>query len=129
MQLAKDILLVGLTAQIISFVVFLVIAISFNVRTSRAPALKEFHEEMRRLRKLWIAFYLSAFLITGRSIYRTAGSFLLPRHYLDRASLTDRILTEFGQVNFSAGEAGPTGYLLVHEWPFYVLDAIPTLVR
>lgn len=80
MKLAKNILLIGLAAQIISFSIFLAIAVVFDRRTSNAPALHRFSDELQRMRKLWIAFYVSAFLIIGRSIYRTAGRFrtLLP---------------------------------------------------
>lgn len=33
----------------------------------------EYEYEMQRMKKLWIAFYISGVLITLRSIYRTIG--------------------------------------------------------
>jgi len=104
MKNAKNILLGGLALQVITFGFFLFVAIAFHVRSNRAPALKPFGNEMRRLQLLWLAFYVSGILITLRSIYRTI---------------------EFGEVNFTPGENDPQGYVITHEWPFYVFDAVP----
>ncbi|KIO33999.1 hypothetical protein M407DRAFT_240857 [Tulasnella calospora MUT 4182] len=104
MKKAKNILLGGLVLQVITFAFFAFVAISFDLRSSRAPELKPYASEMRKMRKLWYAFYLSAVLVTVRSIYRTA---------------------EFGEVSFEPGKSTPDGYALTHEWLMYVLDSVP----
>ncbi|KAG8995741.1 hypothetical protein FRB90_000096 [Tulasnella sp. 427] len=104
MKRAKNILLGGLALQVITFAFFAFVAISFDWRSSRSPALAPYTSEMQRMRKLWYAFYLNAVLITGRSIYRTA---------------------EFGEVSFEPGKSTPDGFALTHEWPMYVFDTVP----
>ncbi|KAG9048034.1 hypothetical protein FS837_000922 [Tulasnella sp. UAMH 9824] len=104
MKNAKNILLGGLALQVITFAFFAFVAISYDWRSSRAPELKPYASEMQKMRKLWYAFYLSAILITVRSIYRTA---------------------EFGEVSFEPGQSSIDGYALTHEWLMYVLDAVP----
>jgi len=59
---------------------------------------------IKELRPLFIAFYISAALIIGRSVYRTI---------------------EFGTIDFTTTTQG---YLYNNEWPFYVLDAVPVLI-
>lgn len=92
MRVGQKILLGGLALQVITFGIFAFVAISFDVRSYRAPALRPFQREMQGMRKLWIAFYISSVLITARSIYRTVGehSFLssLLLHF-DRRLLTE----------------------------------------
>lgn len=107
MKNAKNILLGGLALQVITFAFFAFVAISYDWRSSRAPELKPYASEMQKMRKLWYAFYLSAILITIRSIYRTA---------------------EFGEVSFEPGQSSIDGYALTHEWLLYVLDAVPIFV-
>ncbi|KAG8955682.1 hypothetical protein FRC04_007673 [Tulasnella sp. 424] len=107
MRVGQKILLGGLALQVITFGIFAFVAISFDVRSYRAPALRPFQREMQGMRKLWIAFYISSVLITARSIYRTV---------------------EFAGVKFNPGGDDPAGYLLNHEWPMYIFDAIPVLI-
>lgn len=104
MKRAKNILLGGLVLQVITFAFFAFVAISFDWRSSRAPELKPYASQMRGMRKLWYSFYLSAVLITGRSIYRTA---------------------EFAEVSFEPGKTTPSGFALTHEWPMYIFDSVP----
>jgi hypothetical protein len=74
---AKDILLGGLALQVIAFGIFCFVAVSYNLRTRREPALAPYQKEMKHIKKLWIAFYVTGILVTGRSIYRTAGRSLV----------------------------------------------------
>lgn len=76
MKRAKDLLLVGLSLQVVTFGIFSFVAIAYDWRSSKAEALKPYESEMRKMRKLWWAFYANAVFITGRSIYRTAGKSL-----------------------------------------------------
>lgn len=39
-----------------------------------------------------------------------------------------RSFTEFGSIKFQAGDTDPAGYVLTHEWIFYVFDAVPIFV-
>ncbi|KAG8979109.1 hypothetical protein FRC05_009319 [Tulasnella sp. 425] len=107
-KVAKKILVAGLLLQIITFGIYSFFAVTFDFRSSRDPALRAYDTQMRGLRKLWIAFYVSAVLITLRSIYRAV---------------------EFADI--APGPRGiydPDGYLFTHEWPMYVFDAIPVLI-
>ncbi|PVF93988.1 RTA1-domain-containing protein [Serendipita vermifera] len=92
----RGILIGGLIAQVASFGIFVVITIFFH---RKARQLKG--AELDKLEPLFRVFYLAAILITGRSIFRTI---------------------EFATIDFN-NEA--QGYLWDHEWPFYVLDAVP----
>lgn len=65
----RTVLIGGLLAQCLAFMIFVVIAILFD---RKAQLLKG--SELRRLRPLFIAFYVTAFLIIGRSLYRTIGA-------------------------------------------------------
>jgi len=107
LQRSKNILLFGLALQVIAFGIFCFVAVSYNLRTRREPALAPFHEEMKHIKKLWIAFYVTGILIAGRSIYRTA---------------------EFAQVSFVPGSDNPGGYAVTHEWPLYTFDSLPILI-
>jgi len=107
LQLGKKILLGGLVLQVVTFGIFIVIALVFDTRTRRAPELKAYEEEMRRLRKLWNAFYVSAFLVMIRCIYRTI---------------------EFASIKFTLGDSAPQGYAMTHEWVVYIFDAVPILI-
>lgn len=73
MKVAQKVLLTGLALQVITFGIFFFVAVAFDIRSSRAPALRPFREQMQGMRKLWTAFYVSCALITARSIYRTVG--------------------------------------------------------
>ncbi|KAG8915733.1 hypothetical protein FRC01_003526, partial [Tulasnella sp. 417] len=107
MKIAQKVLLTGLALQVITFGIFFFVAIAFDIRSSRAPALQPFREQMQGMRKLWIAFYISAALVTIRSIFRTV---------------------EFAEIKFTPGNDNADGYLLNHEWPMYVFDSILILI-
>lgn len=107
MKLAQKVLLFGLALQVITFGIFAFVAIAFDVRSSRSPGLRVFKEEMKSMRKLWLAFYVSSVLITARSIYRTI---------------------EFADIKFTPGADDAQGYTYTHEWPLYAFDSIPVLI-
>ncbi|KIO33996.1 hypothetical protein M407DRAFT_64848 [Tulasnella calospora MUT 4182] len=107
MKVAQKVLLTGLALQVITFGIFFFVATAFDVRSYRSPALHPFKEQMKGMRKLWTAFYISCALITARSIYRTV---------------------EFAEIKFTPGNDNADGYLLNHEWPMYVFDSIPILI-
>ena len=98
-QLGRVILIAGLVAQIGSFLFFVGVAIAFD-RKSKAMI----GDRLDKLRPLFTAFYISAFLIIARSVYRAI---------------------EFATLDFTSSTQG---YLYTHEWPFYVLDAVPILI-
>ena len=67
--LGRWILIGGLMAQVISFAFFVFIAIAFDLRSQKLVG-----ERLKELRPLFTVFYISAFLIIGRSVYRTIGA-------------------------------------------------------
>lgn len=67
-KVGRTILIAGLLLQIGSFALFVVISIFFDLK---AQSLKG--AQLKQLRPLFTAFYISAALIIGRSIYRTIG--------------------------------------------------------
>lgn len=77
MKTAQKILLAGLAIQVVTFGIFMFVAVAYDVRSSRSTSLQPYKSEMKRLRQLWIAFYITGVLITGRSIYRTIGMSLI----------------------------------------------------
>ncbi|KAG8735007.1 hypothetical protein FRC12_018262 [Ceratobasidium sp. 428] len=99
-KLGRAILIVGLALQVISFGVFMFIAVTFDVKTRRSLGNK-----MNTIRPLIWAFYVSALLIIIRSIYRTI---------------------EFSTINFNFDEQ--QGYAITHEWLFYVFDSLLIIV-
>ncbi|KAG8810119.1 hypothetical protein FRC17_003084 [Serendipita sp. 399] len=102
----RNILLAGLIIQIVAFILFLIIAISFDVKSRKVmneQGKEKEREKLQSLRPLFIAFYASGFLVTGRSVFRAI---------------------EFGVIDF---QTRSRGYLYDNEWPFYVLDAAPIL--
>ncbi|KAG8902568.1 hypothetical protein FRC01_009540 [Tulasnella sp. 417] len=104
-KVAKKILVAGLLLQIIPLGIYFCLAAAFDFRSSRDPALRVYGTQMKGLRKLWIVFYVSAVLITLRTIYRAV---------------------EFAEI--APGPRGiydPDTYLFTHEWPLYVFDAVP----
>ncbi|KAG8910299.1 hypothetical protein FRC01_006408, partial [Tulasnella sp. 417] len=108
-KVAKKILVAGLLLQIIPLGIYFCLAVAFDLRSSRDPALRGYGTQMKGLRKLWIVFYISAVLITLRSIYRAV---------------------EFAEI--APGPRGvydPDKYLFTHEWPLYVFDAVPILTE
>ena len=129
MQLAQKVLLGGLALQVITFGIFLFVAIAYDVRSVRAPATEGYKMEMRKMRKLWNAFYITGVLITLRSIYRTIGTlFQVVPEERRRKLILFPPPTEFGSIKFQAGDTDPAGYVLTHEWIFYVFDAVPIFV-
>ncbi|KAG8800096.1 hypothetical protein FRC16_003718 [Serendipita sp. 398] len=101
MSTGRGILIFGLFLQIASFVIFLFIAILFD---RKSLSLHRDKIELKRLRPLFTAFYISAVLIIGRCVYR-AIEFTM----MDFAHLDD-------------------DYLFTHEWPIYALDGFPILI-
>ncbi|KAJ5259617.1 hypothetical protein N7478_012598 [Penicillium angulare] len=89
---AKDVILAGLALQVIFFLIFSLCAVVFHVRVSK-PGIRESIDPSLRLNTLLVSIYITAFLITGRNIYR---------------------LVEY--------KSGTGGYLQEHEWPTYGLD-------
>lgn len=66
----RTILIAGLAFQVISFGIFMFIALAFDVKTRRSLG-----DKMITIRPLIWAFYVSATLIIVRSIFRTIGEF------------------------------------------------------
>lgn len=95
----RSILIGGLILQVTSFGIFLLIAILFDLKAQKLKG-----DQLKPLRPLFIAFYISAVLIIGRSVYRTI---------------------EFATINF---DSQVQGYLFDHEWPAYILDGLPILI-
>jgi hypothetical protein len=85
-SLGRTILLIGLIAQIISFLVFILIAAVFDVRSRRIKG-----HEMQRLRALFIVFYLSGFMIIVRSIFRAIGELSGLNMYVELTKLVNRV--------------------------------------
>ncbi|KAG8929824.1 hypothetical protein FRC02_005027 [Tulasnella sp. 418] len=100
-ELARGILLAGLVIQIITFGVFLITTVLFDVRAQRSKG----QSVVQPFRRLFIAIYLAGALITIRSIFRAA---------------------EFGSLKFDGIQQ--TGYLITHEWPFYFFDSVPIFI-
>ncbi|KAG8687598.1 hypothetical protein FRC09_013400 [Ceratobasidium sp. 395] len=99
-KLGRAILIVGLALQVISFGIFMFIAVTFDVKTRRSLG-----DKMNTIRPLIWAFYVSALLIIIRSIYRTI---------------------EFSTINFNFDEQ--QGYAITHEWLFYVFDSLLIII-
>ncbi|KAG8929823.1 hypothetical protein FRC03_010535 [Tulasnella sp. 419] len=100
-QTARVILLAGLIIQIVTFGVFLITTILFDMKAKRVKG----GDVIRPLRRLFIAIYLAGTLITIRSIFRAA---------------------EFGSLKFNGVQQ--TGYLITHEWPFFIFDSVPIFI-
>ncbi|QRW05105.1 RTA1-like protein [Ceratobasidium sp. AG-Ba] len=90
------ILIGSLAAQVGTFAVFMILAIAFDLRTRRLVG-----SSVKIVHPLIWALYVSGTLIIIRSVFRTI---------------------EFSQINFSADDE--TGYVVDHEWLFYVFDAL-----
>ncbi|KAG8715688.1 Mitochondrial intermediate peptidase [Ceratobasidium sp. 423] len=99
-KIGRTILIVGLTFQVISFGIFMFIALAFDLKTRRNLGSK-----MNSIRPLIWAFYVSAVLIIIRSIFRTI---------------------EFSTISFEAEVQ--QGYIITHEWMFYIFDSLLILV-
>ena len=90
----EHMILAGLILQIVIFLFFVSVAVTFNVRMSSYPTAVAMSGRVE-WQKLLYSLYLVSILITVRNIVRTA---------------------EYA--------AGATGYLLTHEWTSYIFDAV-----
>ncbi|KAJ9211301.1 hypothetical protein DTO166G4_7134 [Paecilomyces variotii] len=97
-KLGPDIVLAGLVLQILTFVLFLVVAITFARHMRQRPTLVA-ERGIVPWKKHLYSLYAISIMILIRSIFRTI---------------------EYG--------LGNDGYLLGHEWPSYVFDAVPMFV-
>ncbi|KAG8739637.1 hypothetical protein FRC10_005373 [Ceratobasidium sp. 414] len=96
LRIGRLVLIGGLAAQVGTFAIFMVLAIAFDIRTRRRLG-----SDMKTVRPLMWALYASGVLIIIRSIYRTI---------------------EFSQISFTADDE--TGYVVDHEWLYYVFDSL-----
>ncbi|KAJ1310197.1 hypothetical protein OPQ81_006941 [Rhizoctonia solani] len=99
-KIGRTILIVGLAFQVVSFGIFMFIALAFDFKTRRNLGSK-----MNTIRPLIWAFYVSALLIIIRSIFRTI---------------------EFSTISFESEEQ--QGYIITHEWMFYIFDSLLILI-
>ncbi|CAG8114559.1 unnamed protein product [Penicillium salamii] len=88
------VLIGGLVLQVLTFVAFLLIVGSFNLKAKRDQ-----QPIADGVKKLITGIYISGFFILVRSIYR---------------------VIEFA--------LGVDSYIFSHEWPLYVLEAVPMLI-
>jgi hypothetical protein len=65
----RVILIAGLMLQVVSFSLFVIITVLFDFKARQLKG-----DQLKQLRPLFTAYYISAFLIIGRSIYRTIGT-------------------------------------------------------
>jgi RTA1 like protein len=65
----RVILIAGLMLQVVSFSFFVIITVLFDFKARQLKG-----DQLKQLRPLFTAYYISAFLIIGRSIYRTIGT-------------------------------------------------------
>jgi hypothetical protein len=125
MRTGRLILVLGLFFQLAGFCVFLVLAIFFDRKSSKARK-----EGVRALRPLMNAFYISGALIVLRSIYRTVGEFGHSRNYEGgKSGSSSPYLFPVEFLTIDLATPNMSGYLLDTEWPYYVLDALPVAVR
>lgn len=68
-SLGRVILIAGLMLQVASFSIFVVIVVLFDFKARQLKG-----DQLKQLRPLFTAYYISAILIIGRSIYRTIGT-------------------------------------------------------
>ncbi|CUA72432.1 mitochondrial intermediate peptidase [Rhizoctonia solani] len=99
-KIGRTILIVGLAFQVVSFGIFMFIALAFDLKTRRSLGGK-----MNPIRPLIWTFYISAVLIIVRSIFRTI---------------------EFSTISFESDEQ--QGYIITHEWMFYIFDSLLILL-
>jgi len=100
LQTGRTVLILGLFIQLGAFMVFLLLAMYFDRKTTVS-----LRQHVAFLRPLMNAFYVSGALILLRSIYRAV---------------------EFISVDFNKRPIN--SYLYNTEWPYYVLDALPMAV-
>ena len=97
-KMGQNIVLAGLILQILTFVLFLVTAILFDIRMRANPTL-EATQGGSPWKKHLLSLYTVSSMILLRSVFR---------------------VIEYG--------LGNDGYLLANEWPTYVLDAVPMFI-
>jgi hypothetical protein len=68
-SLGRTILIAGLLLQVVSFGLFIIVAVLFDFKARQLKG-----DQLKQLRPLFIAYYISAVLIVARSIYRTIGT-------------------------------------------------------
>jgi hypothetical protein len=117
LKIGRLILIGALAAQVGTFMIFLIVAIAFDLKTRRLLG-----SETKAIRPLIWTFYTSAVLIIIRSIYRTIGETISV--ICGGEKLT--FCLEFSQIKFTATEE--EGYVVDHEWLFYVFDSLLILV-
>ncbi|KAJ5752140.1 hypothetical protein N7520_009057 [Penicillium odoratum] len=97
-SIGQDIVLAGLVLQIITFVLFVVTAITFARRMGKTPTPTAIRDAVPWKQHLHSLYAVSAMILI-RSIFR---------------------VVEYG--------LGNDGYLLGHEWPNYIFDAVPMFI-
>ncbi|KAF2713724.1 RTA1 like protein [Pleomassaria siparia CBS 279.74] len=97
-KLGGNIILGGLTLQIVIFLLFLAVAVLFHKRIHARPTARSMETEFPWERFLH-QLYIVSILITLRNIFR---------------------MTEYAM--------GKGSYLLIVEWPVYVFDAFPMMI-
>ncbi|KAB2109116.1 hypothetical protein AG0111_0g2785 [Alternaria gaisen] len=95
-DLGKYIILGGLLIQIVVFGFFLVVAAIFHLRAGKVKTWRAGTVRMFNWRKYMVTLYIASGLVTVRNIFRVVEYVM-----------------------------GNEGYLLTHEWPIYVFDALP----
>ena len=92
----EKIVIAGLVLQVATFIVFLIASIDFHIRMNRRTRTSTTTQTVGDWKKmLWILYSVSA-LILFRCTFRL--------------------------IEYAMGNAG---YLIAHEWPLYVFDAVP----
>jgi RTA1 like protein len=97
-KIGQDIVLAGLALQIVSFVLFIATAVTFAQRIQKIPTPAVIRGDVPWKQHLRSLFAISAMILI-RSIFR----------------IIEYVL-------------GNDGYLLEHEWPNYIFDAVPMLI-
>lgn len=98
-ETAKNIILTGLVVQISGFGLFAYTALIWHMRMRRSPTGVAVADSSKRWEKIMIMLYTVSVLIMVRSVFRVIEYVL-----------------------------GADGYLMRHEWPPYVYDALPMLI-
>ena len=96
---AKNIILGGLVVQILGFGLFATTALIWHIRMIRRPTAASEADGVRRWRKVMYMLYTVSVLIMIRSVFRVVEYVL-----------------------------GTSGYLMAHEWPLYIFDALLMLL-
>lgn len=97
-KIGEDIVILGLFIQIVSFGLFFLTAVVFQIRMNKNPTHASYHVEAPWKQTLYMLYAVSI-LILIRSIFR---------------------VVEYVQ--------GQTGYSLKHEWTLYIFDSVPMFI-